>query len=112
MMPKLAGFTLQAGKLYAVGVGSKKKPVMTTYNVDMDQWYIRFGDAPWNHLGEFIEQNPGIEIDEVDAEGRQVSDSAPEVAWPAVAIAAEVDVMPTVQSAASALPDQQPAWME
>jgi hypothetical protein len=29
-----------------------------------------------------------------------------------VATAAEVDVMPTVQSAASALPDQQPAWME
>ncbi len=92
-MPKLSGFTLQAGKLYAVGLGTKKKPVKTFYDVDLDQWYIRFGDAPWNHLGEFIEQNPGI-------------------AWPAVATTAEVDVMPTVQSAASALPDQQPAWME
>ena len=111
-MPKLAGFTLETGKLYAVGVGTKKKPIKTTYNVDMDQWYIRFGDAPWNHLGEFIEQNPGIEIDEIDADGRQVSDSAPEIAWPTVVTAAEVDVMPTVQSAASALPDQQPAWME
>jgi hypothetical protein len=111
MMPKLSGFTLQAGKLYAIGLGTKKKPVKTFYDVDLDQWYIRFGDAPWNHLGEFIEQNPGIEIDEVDAEGRQVSNDAAEVAWPPVATAAEVDVMPTVQSAASALPEQ-PAWME
>ena len=106
-MPKLSGFTLQAGKLYAVGVGSKKKPVMTTYNVDMDQWYIRFGDAPWNHLDEFIEQNPGIEIDEVDRDAVQVgsdTDGSP--------VGEAVDVMPTVQSAASALPDQQPAWME
>jgi hypothetical protein len=107
MMPKLAGFTLEAGKLYAIGLGTKKKPVKTFYDVDLDQWYIRFGDEPWNHLGEFVEQNPGIEIERIDAFGVPIdSDSNPTTGNEAV------DVMPTVQSAAAALPDQQPAWME
>ena len=111
-MPKLDGFQLEVGKFYAVGFGTKKKPVKTVYNVNLDQWYIHYGSGLWDRMDDFIAANPGIEIDEVDSEGRQVSNGAPEVAWPAVATAAEVDVMPTVQSAASALPDQQPAWME
>jgi len=108
MMAKLAGFTLETGKLYAVGIGTKKKPIKTTYNVDMDQWYIRFGDAPWNHLGEFIEQNPGIEIDEIDAQGNQVgstSDPAP--------VGEAVDVMPALAAAAAPITGHEaPAWME
>jgi hypothetical protein len=106
-MPRLDGFKLKTGKLYAVGIGTKKKPVMTTYNVDMDQWYIRFGDAPWNHLGEFIEQNPGIEIDEIDAEGNQVgsdTDASP--------VGEAVDVMPALAAAAPVTSDATPAWME
>jgi hypothetical protein len=107
MMAKLAGFTLETGKLYAVGIGTKKKPIKTTYNVDMDQWYIRFGDAPWNHLGEFIEQNPGVEIDEIDAQGNQVgSDSDPSPVGKAV------DVMPALTAAAPVTGHEAPVWME
>ena len=107
MMPKLDGFKLETGKIYAVGIGTKKKPIITTYNVDMDQWYIRFGDAPWNHLGEFILQNPGIEIDEIDSQGNQVgsdTDGSP--------VGEAVDVMPALAAAAPVTSDATPAWME
>ena len=106
-MPKLEGFKLETGKLYAVGIGTKKKPIITTYNVDMDQWYIRFGDAPWNHLGEFVLQNPGIEIDEIDSQGNQVgsdTDASP--------VGETVDVMPALAAAAPVTSDATPAWME
>ena len=106
-MPRLDGFKLETGKLYAVGIGTKKKPIITTYNVDMDQWYIRFGDAPWNHLGEFILQNPGIEIDEIDDQGNQVgsdTDGSP--------VGETVDVMPALEAAAPVTSDATPAWME
>jgi hypothetical protein len=114
-MAKLDGFQLVAGKNYAVGIGTKKKPIKTFYDVDMDQWYIRFCDAPWNHLGEYITANPGVEIDEIDSEGRQVASSTAE---PGVAVI-EVDVMTAVQlaSALHAEPvavssSQNPDWME
>jgi hypothetical protein len=115
-MAKLDGFQLVAGKNYAVGIGTKKKPIKTFYDVDMDQWYIRFGDAPWNHLGEYITANPGVEIDEIDSEGRQVASSTAE---PGVAVT-EVDVMPAVQSAsalhaepvAAVSGTESPNWME
>ena len=106
-MPRLDGFKLETGKLYAVGIGTKKKPIITTYNVDMDQWYIRFGDAPWNHLGEFILQNPGIEIDEIDREavqGGSDTDGSP--------VSEAVDVMPALAAAAPVTSDATPAWME
>lgn len=106
-MPRLDGFKLETGKLYAVGIGTKKKPIITTYNVDMDEWYIRFGDAPWNHLGEFILQNPGIEIDEIDSQGNQVgsdTDASP--------VGEAVDVLPALAAAAPVTSDATPAWME
>ena len=105
-MPRLDGFKLETGKLYAVVIGTKKKPIITTYNVDVDEWYIRFGDAPWNHLGEFILQNPGIEIDEIDDQGNQVgsdTDASP--------VGEPVDVMPAL-AAAPVTSDATPAWME
>jgi hypothetical protein len=112
-MAKLEGFKLEAGKLYAVGIGTKKKPVKTFYDVDMDQWYIRFGDAPWNHLGEFIEQNPGIEIDEIDEQGNQVaSDESAQIA--PEQLGQVVDVMPVVVAAevSAVTGTEAPAWME
>ena len=106
-MPKLDGFKLETGKLYAVGIGTKKKPIITTYNVDLDEWYIRFGDAPWNHLGEFILQNPGIEIDEIDSQGNQVgsdTDASP--------VGETVDVMSNLLADARLNRHVAPAWME
>ena len=113
-MAKLDGFQLVAGKEYAVGVGTKKKPIKTFYDVDMDQWYIRFGDAPWNHLGEYITANPGVEIDEIDSEGRQIASDTDTAA----VAATEVDVMAAVQVASQLQPaspitgTEQPSWME
>lgn len=106
-MPRLDGFKLETGKLYAVGIGTKKKPIITTYNVDMDEWYIRFGDAPWNHLGEFILQNPGIEIDEIDSQGNQVgsdTDASP--------VGEAVDVTSALFADARFNRHVAPAWME
>lgn len=106
-MPKLDGFKLETGKRYAVGIGTRKKPIITTYDVDLDEWYIRFGDAPWNYLGEFIQQNPGIEIDEIDNQGNQVgsdTNSPP--------VGEAVDVMPALAAAAPVTSDSTPAWME
>lgn len=118
-MPKLDGFKLETGKLYAVGIGTKKKPIITTYNVDMDEWYIRFGDAPWNHLGEFILQNPGIEIDEIDDQGRQVGEVRDVQSFDHALSQGEiktmceaVDVMPALAAAAPVTSDATPAWME
>lgn len=106
-MPRLDGFKLETSKLYAVGIGTKKKPIITTYNVDLDEWYIRFGDAPWNHLGDFISQNPGIEIDEYKPQRNQVgsdTDGSP--------VGETVDVMPALAAAAPVTSDATPAWME
>lgn len=112
-MARLVGFKLETGKLYAVGIGTKKKPVKTFYDVDMDQWYIRFGDAPWNHLGDYCSQNPGVEIDEIDEQGNQVTtDSGPEAES---FNGHEIDVMPVVVAAEVPLAvagNKTPAWME
>jgi hypothetical protein len=65
-------------------------------------------------LGEYITANPGVEIDEIDSEGRQIASSTAE---PGVAVT-EVDVMPAVQSASAmhaepvAVSSQNPDWME
>ena len=112
-MAKLEGFKLQTGKLYAVGIGTKKKPVKTFYDVDLDQWYIRFGDAPWNHVGEYCSQNPGVEIDEVDEQGNQIpgDESAPIVSEQ---LGQAVDVLPVVVAAEvpAVTGNEAPAWME
>ena len=106
-MPKLDGFQLEVGKFYAVGVGTKKKPVKTVYNVNLDQWYIHYGDGQWDRMDDFIAANPGIEIDEIDDQGNQVgsdTDGSP--------VGEAVDVMPALAAAAPVTSDATPAWME
>lgn len=112
-MAKLEGYKLETGKLYAVGLGTKKIPVKTYYDVDADNWFIRFGDGPWNHVGDYCSQNPGVEIDEIDEQGNQVMTGlVPEAQS---FDGHEIDVMPVVVAAEVPLAvvgNEAPAWME
>ena len=105
-MAKLDGFSLEAGKQYAVGKGASKRLIKHIYNVDMDQWYLQFGSDGWVRLDEYLVDNPDVEIEEVTEDGRQIEQASA----PTLARSAPVDVMPALSAPITG--DETPSWME
>jgi len=108
-MAQLKGFELEPTKRYAVGFGASKKLIRQIYNCDMDQWYIQFGSDGWVRLDEYLVEHPTIEIEEVDAEGRQIGEAAELTSTtPAAAV---VDVTSAILPA-PITGNETPSWME
>jgi hypothetical protein len=108
-MARLQGFTLDPMKRYAIGFGASKRLIKQIYNCDMDEWYIQFKADGWVRLDEYLVENPTIEIEEVDAEGRQIGEAAESTST--TPPAAVVDVTSAILPA-PITGNETPSWMQ
>jgi len=64
-------FSPVAGKRYAIGPGTKKRPVANWhYDVEIDEWTFQVENGPWTRLDECPQD---WTIAEIDSEGCEIA---------------------------------------